>query len=124
MANDSIWVRLNEAARLVMDAAAGCSKEEAQADICQAVADGVIRIRGRLKNQATGPMRSKEVLEGPAFDIKPTMKPDDLDWEQSRPLKPWTVRRGSYSLPGSWILDWIELSSTDIASRFVCRRAS
>ena len=44
MAYDSIWVRLNEAIRRVMDAT-GCSKEEAQADICRAVADGVIRIR-------------------------------------------------------------------------------
>ena len=55
-------------------------------------------------------------LKDPAFEIPPTIKPDDLDWEQSRPLKPWIVRRGSHPLPGSWNLYWIELSRTDIAS--------
>ena len=63
MAYDSVWERLNEAVRRVMDAT-GCSKEEAQADICRAVADGVIRFRGRLKKHATGHMTSKNVLEG------------------------------------------------------------
>ena len=43
MTYDLVWERLNEAVRRVMDAT-GCSKEEAQADICRAVADGVIRI--------------------------------------------------------------------------------
>ena len=59
----SVWERLNEAVKRVMGAT-GCSKEEAQADICQAVADGVIEIRCRLKNHATRHMTSKDVLEG------------------------------------------------------------
>ena len=69
------------------------SKEEAQSDICQAIADGAVQFRCRLKRHTTKPMTSKTVLDGNAFEI-PTLKPHDLDWEGSRPLKPWTVRRG------------------------------
>jgi hypothetical protein len=118
MAYNSVWERLNQAAKRVMDAT-GCGEEEAQADICGAVADRVIAFRCRLKKQATGPMTSKSVLEGAAFDIPTTISPDDLDWEQSRPLKPWIVRRGSYSLPGHWHLECIELSNTDV-TRVLC----
>ena len=53
MAYNSIWVRLNEAGTRVMDAT-GCSKEEAQADICRAVYDRAIRFQAKLKQQASG----------------------------------------------------------------------
>ena len=115
MAYDSIWERLNDITRRVVDAT-GCSKEEAQADICQAVADGAVRIRGGLKEHTTKHMTSKSVLEGTAFERPPTIKPQDVDWEQSCPLKPWVVKRGAHALPGSWLLAWIEVSRIDIAA--------
>lgn len=117
MAYESIWARLKEATEQVMDAA-GCSKEEAQADICRAFADGVIRFRARLKEHNTNHMRSKTVLEGTAFEMRHTIRPADLDWERSCPLKPWMVGRGKYSISGPWNLDWIEVSRADIESIF------
>ncbi|MEA2907854.1 MAG: hypothetical protein QOI12_5241 [Alphaproteobacteria bacterium] len=122
MTYDSVWECLNEAVRRVMDAT-GCPKEEAQADICQALADGLIGFWGRLKEHANRHMTSKDVLEGAAFAIRTPIRPKDLDWEQSRPRKPWTVRQGSHRLPGPWTLEWIKLSRTDITSVLCAPRA-
>ena len=36
----------------------------------------------------------KRYFEGTDFEIPTKIKPQDLDWERSRPLKPWVVRRG------------------------------
>jgi hypothetical protein len=64
-------------------------------------------------------MTSKAELDGNAFQIT-KLKPDYLDWEGSRPLKPWTVRRGSYFIPGDWELAWLKLSRTDVTN-VLCR---
>ena len=109
------WKRLSEAVTCVM-AAAHCSQEEAKADICQAIADGAIKIRGKLKRHTTRRMTSKDVLAGVDLQIPPDIKPNELDWVQSRPLKPWPVRRERFRIPGFWELEWIELSSADVAS--------
>ena len=45
----------------------------------------------------------------------------DLDWEKSRPLTPWFVRRGAFSIRGYWHLAWIELSKTDLSRVFFGR---
>ena len=90
------------------------SKEQAQTDICQAIADGKVKIRCQLKRHKTNKMTSKTVLEGNAFEIPTRIKPDDLDWEGSRPVNPWRIRRGSYAIPGDWDLEWIELSGTHV----------
>ena len=107
------WERLSDAATNVMTRA-GVSKDEAQTDICQAIADGAVKIRCRLKRHKTKQMTSKTVLDGNAFEIPTRIKPADLDWEESRPVKPWRVRRGSYDISGDWDLEWIELSKTDV----------
>lgn len=44
--------RLPDAVNSVM-ATTGCSKEEAQHDICQAIADGAIKIRRKLRKHTT-----------------------------------------------------------------------
>ena len=107
------WELLSDATTRVM-AAPRVSKDEAQSDICQAIVDGAVKIRCRLKRHTTNQMTSKAELDGNAFEIPTRIKPDDLDWEGSRPLKPWTVRRGSYPISGDWDLEWIELSRTDV----------
>jgi hypothetical protein len=61
-------------------------------------------------------MTSKAILDGNAFQIT-KLKPDDLDWEGSHPVKPWTVQRGSYAIPGDWDLAWVKLSRTDVTNR-------
>jgi hypothetical protein len=96
--------------------AAGVSKDEAQSDICQAIADGAVKIRCQLKRHKTKHMTSKAILDGNAFQIT-KLKPDDLDWEGSHPVKPWTVQRGSYAIPGDWDLAWVKLSRTDVTNR-------
>src|SRR5262245_19297840 len=93
------WERLSDAATRVMTAA-GIANDEARSNICQAIADGTVKIRGKLGRHTTKPFRSTTVLEGKDFEIPTKIKPDDLDWEGSRPLNPWRIRRGSYAIPG------------------------
>jgi hypothetical protein len=111
----SRWELLPAACEQVMTAA-GLARDEAQKDIGQMVADGVVEIRVKLREHATRPMRSSEVLDGKVFDIPTPLKPEDFDWEQSRPLKPWFVRRGAYSLPGFWHIARIELCRSDVTN--------
>lgn len=111
----SIWQRLPDALKRVQEAA-GTSKGNAQNDICRAIADGAIRIRGQLNKHARSHMTSRVVLEASAFQIPPELKPRHLDWDGSRPVKTWVVARGAYSLPGHWHLAWIELSRTDVTN--------
>ena len=89
------WERLTEALNRVMEA--GLSKEQAQIALGQAIADGVVKVRGKLKRRATTHMTASDtVLEGAAFHIPPKIGPRDLDFERSRPVKPWGVRRGTF----------------------------
>jgi hypothetical protein len=105
MAYPGAWERLSEAATRVM-AAAGVSKDEAQTDICQAIADGAVKFRAKLEWHTTKRLRaSKTVLEGTAFQIPTAIKPKDLDWERSRPEKPWFVQRGISTTHGHWNLE-------------------
>jgi hypothetical protein len=115
MAYVAQWERLSDASHRVITVA-GVSKDEAQTDICQAIADGTIKIRCKLERHTTRQLRSKTVLEGKSFDIPTKIRPQDLDWEGSRSVKPWMVRRGTSALPGYWDLEWIELSRTDVTN--------
>ena len=123
MAYNSVWERLSDAATRVMTEA-GISNDEAKSDICQAIADGTVKIRGKLERHTTEFIRSsKTVLEGKDFEIRTDLKSEDLDWERSRPVKAWRVRRGHYSPPGYWDLEWIELFSPDV-TKVLCPAAS
>lgn len=113
MAYVRAWQRLSDAVESVT-AAAGRSREEAKTDICQAIADRTVKIQGKLKRHTTRPLTSNSVLEGTAFETPAEIKLEDFDWEASRPLKPWFVRRGTFESPGYWELAWIELFSADV----------
>jgi hypothetical protein len=115
MAYVAQWERLSDAATRVATAA-GVSKDKAQSDICQAIADGAVTIRCKLKRHTTRPMTSTAVLQGKDFDIPTNIRLQDLDWERSRPVRPWTVPHGNYSLPGRWELEWIELLRSDVTN--------
>ncbi len=116
MAYVSKWERLSDAVMRVM-AACGLSKDEAQTDICRAIADGAVNIRGSLKRHTTKRLSASDtVLEGADFQIPTEIKSEDLDWERSRPVKPWLVRRGASALPGHWDLEWIKLFRTDVTN--------
>jgi hypothetical protein len=57
----------------------------------------------------------KSVLAGTDFDIPTLIKPKAMDWEGSRPLKQWFVRRGGSASWGFWDLEWIEISWISLA---------
>jgi hypothetical protein len=120
MAYISIWELMSPARERVMMPPTGLAKDEAQNDLCQAIADRAVNIRVKLQKHATNGMRSSDVLEGKDLEIPTTLKPEDFDWEQSRPLKPWFVRRGAYSLPGYWHLEKIELCRADVTNALLC----
>jgi hypothetical protein len=108
----SDWERLPDVLTHLL--AARLPKEEAQAGICQAIADGTIRFRCGPQRHAGRSIISRQLLEGKDVHVPASLKPEDLDWEQSRPMRPWAIRREISRLPGLWHLDWIELSRTDV----------
>jgi hypothetical protein len=95
-------------------ATAGLSKEDAQSLICRAIADGILKFRGKVGQHATRPIYGNRVLEKEHFEILAEIKPEDLDWEKSRPLNPCGVRREILNQPGLWNVDWIEVFSADV----------
>jgi hypothetical protein len=107
----SPWERLPDVIRRLT--AGGRSKEQAQIDLCRAISDGAVNIRCKLKRHTRG-FTSSALVEGKDFEIPTQIKPEDLDWEASRPLKPWFVRRGSYPIPGRWDLESIEVCRADV----------
>ena len=113
MADVPIWERLSAATERVM-ATARLSKEDAQSLICLAIADGILKFRGKVGQHATRPIYGNRVLEKEHFEILAEIKPEDLDWEKSRPLNPCGVRREILNQPGLWNVDWIEVFSADV----------
>ena len=111
----SQWESLSEAAERVM-AATGLSQDEVRINICRAISDGA-RIRGKLATHAATQFTASDaVLERKDFHIPTEIAPGDLDWERSRPLKAWIVRRESFRPAGHWYLEWIELFRADVTS--------
>ena len=113
MADVPIWERLSAATERVM-ATARLSKEDAQSLICRAIADSTLKFRGKVGQHATRPIYGNRVLEKEHFEILAEIKPEDLDWEKSRPLNPCGVRREILNQPGLWNVDWIEVFSADV----------
>jgi hypothetical protein len=110
----SKWESLSAACERMT--AAGLAKDEAKNDIGQMVADGVVEIRVTLRKHATNGMRSSDVLQGKHLEIPTAIKPEDLDWNQSRPVNPWFVKRGAYSPHGFWHIETIELCRSDVTN--------
>jgi hypothetical protein len=113
------WERLPDAIKHI--SAGGRPIEMAQTDLCRAIADRTVNIQCKLKKHKTG-FTSNTVLEGKDFEIPTELKPKDLNWETSCPVKRWLVRRGRYSIPGHWDLEWIEVCRADVANVLCARR--
>jgi hypothetical protein len=95
--------------------ARGLTKDEAQAAICRAIANGAVNFQCKLRERIYATSTSAAVLERNAFEIPAPPKPQDIDWESSRLLKKWIVRRESGFRPsGPWDLEWIELFRDDV----------
>jgi hypothetical protein len=110
--------RLMQLAEAVTEVTASTESTEKQAkiDICRAIADESIDIEAKLRWHTTKGLVSKGTVDGRSLEIPKNLKPDDLDWENSRPRKSWAVRRGSHPAPGHWELASIEVSREDIAA--------
>ena len=85
------WERLSDAVNRVMTAT-GISREEAQADICGAIAERAIKIRSNLKARKVPDAYTDTLTR--ELQIPKEIKPEDIDWESSCPIKCWPVRRG------------------------------
>jgi hypothetical protein len=95
--------------------ARGLTKDEAQVAICRAIASGAVNFRGKLRERIYGTSTSAAELGRNAFEIPASLNPEDFDWESSRPVKKWIVRRESGFKPsGSWDLEWIKLFRDDV----------
>jgi hypothetical protein len=114
---------LADALKRVM--ASGLSEDQAKLDICGAVADGKVDVRVRVSIAATdNAMRGRVFYRSNRnVAVPPHLDSTDLDWVQSRPLKPWQIGPAGpqrYSDPfwqwESQPLDLIELSTADIMS--------
>jgi hypothetical protein len=113
----SEWERLPDAVRWVVETL-GLSKDEVQTDMCRAIFDGAIKVRAQLKNHATNGFTARgTVLEGADFQIEAFTR-NDIDWERSRPRKPWLVRRERFRQPGYWELALLMVSRTDVRTVF------
>ena len=116
MAYHPNWQSLSDAAKHVV-ALTACSQVEAETDICSAIADGAINLRGKLKRRlSTNQTAVGTTLERTAFQIPTDLGRSDLDWEKSRPLRPWIVQRGHFELPGPWDLEWVKLLRSDVVN--------
>jgi hypothetical protein len=118
----SDWEQLSAAVNRVMTSTR-ISTEEARADICSAIADRKINVRGKLEKTVNGLWHCSDVLMGKDFQIPERINPEEINWEQSRPVKPWVVRPDSIRKPGLWCLEWLEVSTSDI-TRVLCRTAT
>src|SRR5262249_3150409 len=79
---------LSDTLRRVL-ATANVREEEAKRDICAAVADGKIALRVRVA--ASSLSFRGQTFPQENVGVPKRLKPDDFDWVQSRPLKPWWI---------------------------------
>ena len=120
MAYTPDWEPLADALKRVM--ATGSTGDEAKTDLCRAMADRKIGVRVRIAasdREMRGGVFSNRNVGVPAH-----LGPGDLDWVQSRPLKPWSIGPTPgqhYTWVGGWKdrpIDFIELSTADVAEIF------
>lgn len=117
----SIWDRLPDAVRCVM--AAGHTEAEAQNDLCHAICDRAARVRLHLGKSATTGMKAYgTVVDGEDVEIPTHLSAGDMDLNNSRPLKPWPLRRermphltrgGCY-----WHIERMEVLRNDVTRLF------
>src|SRR5262245_7927436 len=94
----------------------GTSEEEAKTDLCRAVADRKIHVRASIRS---------DVFSNGNVSVPPHLRPEDLDWTQSRPFGPWWIgpKLGQHYV---WdrqkrSLDLIELSTSDVITILAVR---
>jgi hypothetical protein len=113
------WERLADALKRVV--ATGISEHDAQVSLCRAISERKIRVALWLGIFERGEFR---LLHGIAPNVGLIMPaditPQDFDWSESRPLKPWRndTMGGMFR---DWHRDRIELYSADVTRVLVTR---
>jgi hypothetical protein len=113
------WERLFSALTRVTSGA--ITEGDAKRSICDAIADRAIAIRLALRKHTTKGMTAHgRVFGGADVEIPAHLEPEDIDFENSRPLEPWYIaREKNRYLAGRWDVDWIELSSADVTKELI-----
>ena len=109
---------LSAAAERLMQAS-GCSQDQARWDLCRALSGRVIDILAKLQRHDIRPLKSTRIVSGKQLQIPTVLKPDDIDWQNSRPLKPWFLCDVPPLHHGPWHLAHIELFGPDITAKLL-----
>jgi hypothetical protein len=120
MSNDSngrferSWMRLSDALADVMSAP--FSESDAKRLICNAIADRKIEIQLELGKRKTRNMTARGMrFSGADIEIPVRLAPEDLDFENSRPVGSWYLRRErNFYMAGRWEIAWIELDRAGV----------
>jgi hypothetical protein len=115
----SIWWTLGEALKRVKTATGGTG-DEVKANICRAILDGAIEVQGKLKERVTTLRTSDAIVQGKELRPWHDLKPENLDWENSRPLKAWDITSDRLKIYKLWYLEWIKLSIADVMQHLYC----
>ena len=109
------WMRLGEALNEVMTIP--LSEGEAKRVLCNAIADKMIEIELGLRKHVTRHMTALGMrFSGAEFHIKKDLEPQTIDFENSRPLEPWSLRwEGHPHMGGLWHVDWLEVDRARVA---------
>lgn len=114
------WERLPDAAKRVA-ATSGIDITAAKIDLCRAISDHKIKIRGLVETVTGEPAEHVPgTVQQKGFSIPTDLNPYDFDWPSSRPLKSWRAHRPVYeNEPVQWQFAWIEALRDDV-SRQLC----
>jgi hypothetical protein len=111
------WESLADALDRV--ARGGTPQDVAKQRICIDIAQDHIRIRPYVASEIAG-NPDLPVVRKSQYRVPNRLEPGDFDWENSRPLRPWSVNREGRSDYG-WepvAISFIELNTYDVVSRF------
>ena len=103
------WEDLLDAAKRIA-AGTGISLDAAKIALCQAISDQEIKIRAQILGRVL-PARLN-------VEIPTRLRPSDIDWEQSRPFKPWRSPRLSYDNPTFLDIELVEVLRDDVSNVF------
>jgi hypothetical protein len=136
MAGDPEWELLADALTRVV--ASGIAERDAPLAICNAIADRSVSVRvlnpftierlhklgffsGRIGEKADFFLHPGLTELAPSVMIPSRIAPEDFDWQESRPLKPWRDPQASLS-PFDWRRDCIHLRRADVTRVLVAPR--
>jgi len=116
------WERLLDALNRVT--AAGVIEDEAKRGICDGIADGRIKIRLTLRKHTVKAITAHgKILDGADVEIPARIEPQQMDFENSRPLGQWCVKRERIRhLAGYWEIEWIEVFSDHVTELLIPAR--